>query len=379
MNSFHENGVSDTHPFANSDFSSSSSGAGFNSSFGDEHDLSFKPPPPKGPPPFLQSGNHGDASGSGISTSTGDITPTLLLADWASAAEPAVAGDGWGVAVAASSAVNADTDAAAAAASHSTAANLASAASTVSNDGPASSTEAVDNYMMNAGTRIIGMQPPDVDGVAFNAARPSSSGAAAALSTPPALPMWDSGFYEEGSGALLNASTMSSDGDVGRIISIHTEQEGEVRRFYSISAVNDHDCRTQCLLLPPPPSPPFTPLPFRSFQLSIEDSRSETPFESALPHAAACSSNGEFPAAFKARMEQVRIAMMLMMTTIMLMLVTITMMPARNVLLMLTTNTQLLEYKELEIKRLEDENAQLRRDLERLRGIAGEEMHNKSP
>ena len=75
-------------------------------------------------------------------------------------------------------------------------------------------------------------------------------------------------------------------------------------------------------------------------------------------------------------MEQVRIAVIQLIMAIMPMLITIhtmTMMSASVAMLMLMTNTQLLECKNLEIERLVNENAQLRRDLQRLRGNAGEE------
>jgi hypothetical protein len=212
-------------------------------------DSGFKPPPPKGPPPALrQSGNFDGALDIGSCSIADSITSASLLTDAASAVAQAAADIGWGhphdaVSAAASSAVDTLPDGAVAL---SGASIVAFAPSEVLTESTGFSTGSGDAFMArfvassdNAGTMDRNIQDADFNHASSNAPLPSGSGGeavttAASAQTPPALPMWDSGFYDEG--AFGNASMWSSDGDVARIVSIHKEQGGEVNGVYLMSA-----------------------------------------------------------------------------------------------------------------------------------------------
>jgi hypothetical protein len=93
----------------------------------------------------------------------------------------------------------------------------------------------------------------------------------ASVPTPPVLPSWDSGLYEDG--PHLNISTWGSDAEIGEIVS-PKGQVAEVRI----------DTLVMLQTYPPPFALLTTPTPPLLSQFtSLEDSRSDTPFDGPLP------------------------------------------------------------------------------------------------
>jgi hypothetical protein len=138
---------------------------------------------------------------------------------------------------------------------------------------------------------------------------------------------------------------------------------GEFKSLFDTGQVSANCCSRYliapaCHTPPPPPHPQHSP---------AEDSRCQTPFEEPAPAPAAAVAQSpvdELPAGFRAKMEQVRVVMMVAM------MLEIKAVAAHIVIVI--HFLQLLESKNLEIERLVNENAQLRLDLQRLREHSGE-------